>query len=354
MVLHPFAFFSNTVRQIDDSMVGKAKATSSAPSKANPYMAFCSAYRSSAAWKKNKYNLLTLPEQGKLLGRLYRQQQQRLVQSHSGRYRAATNDDGQPAFEDTGAKTYCSWEKSLENSDNITVRTVVSVLNGKIDGLKVKDMGGRDQDLIKKKGIDAITDSEGNPKYTDQQAIVLTGGTNQERIANVAWMQKQYPTYHFYAIDIEDEGRLTWELCEQFVKENPALNGTSLLMVAIGNTDGHIRVLNSDGNAIASQSFENVRDDALQSARFLKFIENIVQQLAHSSTSVNIPVNVLFAGKSIYQWDLAKMQKEGKTGIQLVEMDSRTKPFPLETNVLKFLEQQKDFASPRVYINVRA
>lgn len=37
----------------------------------NKYMAFCAAYRASTEWKKKKYHLLSVPEQGKVLGRKY-------------------------------------------------------------------------------------------------------------------------------------------------------------------------------------------------------------------------------------------------------------------------------------------
>lgn len=42
----------------------------------NAYMQFCTRCRASKAWKANKYNTLPVPEQGVLLGRMYRSLQQ--------------------------------------------------------------------------------------------------------------------------------------------------------------------------------------------------------------------------------------------------------------------------------------
>ena len=50
----------------------KARGVSGGALSQNRYMAFCASCRASAAWRRNGYNNLSVPDQGRLLGTLYR------------------------------------------------------------------------------------------------------------------------------------------------------------------------------------------------------------------------------------------------------------------------------------------
>lgn len=192
-------------------MRGRSEASKPALA-ANPYMRFCAAYRASSEWKSKRYDRLSVPEQGKLLGTLWR------ARSAGTRSVKGTHAPSRLAAKRLLTKRYGMWDtgtrlwpaQMIEEQDyNFKELNVGQVedFKGVSFKLQVREFGGNY--MLKRVDLPSIQEIDGVLEHVDTSFEIKRYLSEQHKKES---KDIQYTNWTFYARDCYVVLRVDYEV----------------------------------------------------------------------------------------------------------------------------------------------